>query len=455
MLYKASHPFCFLRIAPYIFSPKFIRPRMKAPFRILIFIGMLALPLFVHAELQNGKVEFGLIKGSALLLTPESKKSPAVTGYAFEQGYRVETMKESTTELLLSNGATLILEPGTSLEVRTFRQVGSDLIKPGEYRMLAKEPSPSVTEIVIKRGKVTGEVRKLNPQSTFTIKTPVGVARVRGTIYTLEYAQNNTQGAGNIKVSVVRGLVEVSINGSNGSATSVTAGRQMSAQGPVDVTKNLVQSVKTTVAVAASTQLPKVEGATTVLSVGDEVAGPGIPKGTKVVAVDAEGNVTFSKPVTVTAGTEIEIKPPAEAPPIVPTTVSVTKMNSDQISSVASTLASSSSMSADVVNAVKEIAKTAPPPAPLNVAATTTGVGGATTDAGSGAVTTASGGTTTESASTGTDSGNTETAPTNSGTQTQPSGNTNNQRSVLDKIIDTVHKVIEREQQTNQSPAGG
>jgi len=597
----APRPFSFLRIAPYIFSPKFIHPRMKAPFRILSFIGLLALPLFVHAELQNGKVEFGLIKGSALLLTPESKKSPAVTGYAFEQGYRVETMKESTTELLLSNGATLILEPGTSLEVRTFRQVGSDLIKPGEYRMLAKEPTPSVTEVVVKRGKITGEVRKLNPQSTFSIKTPVGVARIRGTIYTVEYAQNNAKAVGNIKVSCVRGLVEVAVNGSNTGPVLVAAGKQMSSQASVTVTpeektevvksttavansatlpkaegapplavgavivapgvpegtkvigvdpngnailnnpvtisagaeisvttvvpETVNEVVKSTTAVANSATLPKAEGAaplavgavisapgvpkgTTVvgvdasgnailsnpvsiaagadlvvatpvvdapeavvkstvavpvansnklpaaasqnLAVGAEISGAGIPAGTKVTGVDADGNVILSNPVTISAGAEIAAAPPPsnEPPPVITPTITVTRMNSEQVSAVASTLASGSSMSADVVAAVKEIAKTAPPPAPLNVAGTTnTGVGGATT--------TTTSGTTTETASTGTESGNTETAPTNSGTQTQPSGGGSTGPSVLDKIIDTVQRVIEKEQQTNQSPAGG
>lgn len=509
---------------------------MKNPFRILIIFGLFALPLCVQAELQNGKVEFGLIKGNALLVTPKAVKTPATQGYVFEQGYRVETMKESTTELLLSNGATLILEPNTSLEVRTFRQVGSDLIKAGEYRMLTKEPSPSVTEIVIKRGKITGEVRKLNPQSTFSIKTPVGVARIRGTIYTVEYAQNNAKAVGNINVSCVRGSVEVAINGSNTGPTPVAAGKQMAAQASVTVTpEEKTDVVKSTAAVSNSTTLPKAEGApplavgavisapgvpegTTVvgldaggnailsnpvsisagadlmvstaaapepepvvrstvavavantnklpaaagqsLAVGAEISGAGIPAGTKVTGVDSEGNVTLSNPVTISAGAEIAAVPtPAavEPPPVITPTITVTRMNSEQVSAVASTLSSGSSMSADVVNAVKEIAKAAPPPAPVaptTSTTTTSGVGGTTTESSSGTSTTAAGSTSTESSSgsSSTDSTSTSTSGSSSLGNTGSGGSTGN---VLDNIIDTIQKVIEKQQQENPSPAGG
>ena len=283
---------------------------MKAPFRILGLLALLGLPALASAALQNGKIEFGVIKGKSVLLSPKAEKTPAGPGLVFEEGYRVETAAGSTSELLLSNGATLVLEPNTSLEVRTFRQVGSDLIKPGQYHLLAKEPSPSVTEIVIKRGKVIGEVRKLNPQSTFTIKTPVGVARIRGTVYTVEFSANKSKGVGNIKVSCVRGSVEVSVNGSNAGPATVKPGSQMSAQGPLPVsTTGVGQVVKSTAAVTASAVIPKAENAAA-LSVGDEVASPGVPKGTKVIAIDAEGNVTLSNPITIPEGASLMIVEP-------------------------------------------------------------------------------------------------------------------------------------------------
>ena len=286
---------------------------MKAPFRILGLVGLLAAPLISHAALQNGKVEFGFIKGKSVLINPQSERKPAATGLVFEEGYRVETAVGTTSELVLSNGATLVLDTDTSLEVRTFRQVGNELIKPGQYRLLDKEPSPSVTEIVVKRGKITGEVRKLNPQSTFTIKTPVGVARIRGTVFTVEYSQNNRKGTGNIKVAVVRGVVEVTVNGSNNGPSLVQPGRQMSAQAAVDISGETIDKLNTLkAAVADSNLLPRSENITSV-SVGDLVTGPGIPPGTKIVAIDSEGNITLSNRITTPEGAEVSITTSAAA----------------------------------------------------------------------------------------------------------------------------------------------
>jgi hypothetical protein len=108
----------------------------------------------------------------------------------FQEGNRIETAADSTAELVFSNGASLILTPGTLLEVRTFRQVPSAAIV-DPYRQIKADPSPSVTEVEVTRGKIIGEVRKLNSLSTFTVKTPVGLTRIRGTVFTVEYLLKN------------------------------------------------------------------------------------------------------------------------------------------------------------------------------------------------------------------------------------------------------------------------
>jgi hypothetical protein len=99
-----------------------------------------------------------ITKGESSLTDPKSIREVAVSGKLFEQGYKVETTKEATVELCLSNGSTLLLNPDTLIEVRTFRQVASNLIVEGAYQKLDKEPSPSVVEIVVVKGKIIGEV---------------------------------------------------------------------------------------------------------------------------------------------------------------------------------------------------------------------------------------------------------------------------------------------------------
>ena len=90
-----------------------------------------------------------------ILLVDDEPNILRALGYVLsKEGFRVETTPKNTVELILSNGSTLIVSPDTLLEVKTFRQVVSDRIIDGEYQKLEKEPSPSITEIEVIRGKV-------------------------------------------------------------------------------------------------------------------------------------------------------------------------------------------------------------------------------------------------------------------------------------------------------------
>lgn len=208
---------------------------MNTLFRSLTLAALALLPVVASAALQNGKVQVGMVKGTATLFDPASQQTALALGRVFEQGYRVETSASSTAELILSNGSTLIINPETLVEVRTFRQVVSELIIDGEYQKLDKEPSPSVTEIIVTRGKVIGEVRKLNPQSSYVIKTPVGVARIRGTIYTVQYTTTGAN-AGKLIVGCVKGSVEATVYAANSGPISVEPGKQISATAPAQST---------------------------------------------------------------------------------------------------------------------------------------------------------------------------------------------------------------------------
>jgi len=170
-------------------------------------LGVLALlPAFSLAALQPGKVQVGKTTGNVTLADAKDARLPLASGAVFQEGARVETGVNSTAELIFSNGSTLILTPGTYVELRTFRQVASpDIVEP--YRQLEKDPSPSITEIEVARGKVIGEVRKLNALSAYSIKTPTGLVRIRGTVFSVEY-RVDAKGVGTNVVSCVRGSVE-------------------------------------------------------------------------------------------------------------------------------------------------------------------------------------------------------------------------------------------------------
>ncbi len=199
-------------------------------FKHLGLVAFALLPLVSSAALQSGKVQVGKVTGTATLIDAKSQRKPLESGAVFQEGSRVETDVDSTAELVFSNGASLVLTPSTLLELRTFRQVPSAGIT-DPYRQIEKDPSPSVTEVEVPRGKVIGEVRKLNALSTFSVKTPAGLVRIRGTVFSVEY-RVGADGIGKIVVSCVRGSVETTVYSANVGPVAVDPGMQTSSSVP-------------------------------------------------------------------------------------------------------------------------------------------------------------------------------------------------------------------------------
>ncbi len=199
---------------------------MSSFFKHLGMVAFALLPLLSSAALQTGKVQVGKTSGAVTIIDANAQRKPLATGAVFQEGSLVETGINSTAELVFSNGASLVLTPNTLVQLRTFRQVPSAaIIDP--YRQIDKDPSPSVTELEVPRGKIIGEVRKLNALSTFTVKTPAGLVRIRGTVFSIEY-RVAANGMGKITVDCVRGSVETTVYSSNAGPVSVEPGMQMS-----------------------------------------------------------------------------------------------------------------------------------------------------------------------------------------------------------------------------------
>jgi len=199
---------------------------MKSFFKFLGMVAFALLPILSSAALQTGKVQVGKVSGTVTIIDAKAQRKPLANGATFQEGSLVETGVNSTAELVFSNGASVVLTPNTLIELRTFRQVPSAGIT-DPYRQIEKDPSPSVTELEVPRGKIIGEVRKLNALSTFTVKTPAGLVRIRGTVFTVEY-RVGPDGIGRIVVDCVRGSVETTVYSSNAGPVTVEPGMQAS-----------------------------------------------------------------------------------------------------------------------------------------------------------------------------------------------------------------------------------
>jgi hypothetical protein len=98
----------------------------------------------------------------------------------------------------------------------------------GQFIRLTADPSKSTTDMDLKLGTLTGEVKKLNLDagSTFTVDTPAGSAGIRGTIPTFSVALVN--GVYTVTMSVGTGSVTFT------PATVAALGPQLQ-KGPVQV----------------------------------------------------------------------------------------------------------------------------------------------------------------------------------------------------------------------------
>jgi hypothetical protein len=198
---------------------------MNSFFKYLGMVAFALLPVLSSAALQSGKVEVGKTNGTVTLIDAKSQRKPLASGAVFQEGTRVETGADSSVELVFSNGSSVVLTPNTLLEVRTFRQIASAGIT-SPYSKMEKDPSPSVTELEVSRGKIIGEARKLSALSVFTVKTPAGLVRIRGTVFTVEY-RVGPDGIGRIVVDCVRGSVETHIFSSDAGPLLVEPGMQL------------------------------------------------------------------------------------------------------------------------------------------------------------------------------------------------------------------------------------
>jgi hypothetical protein len=227
-------------------------------FKHLGMVAFALLPILSSAALQTGKVQVGKVSGTVTLIEGKAQRKALAGGAFFQEGSRVETGADSTAELVFSNGASVMLTPNTQVELRTFRQVPSTgIINP--YRQIEKDPSPSVTEIEVPRGKIIGEVRKLNSLSTFTVKTPAGLVRIRGTVFTVEY-RVAADGIGRIAVDCVRGSVETTVFSSNAGPVTIEPGMQMASAVP---SAALISSLSRAGAAAPGAPQPAVPSAGT------------------------------------------------------------------------------------------------------------------------------------------------------------------------------------------------
>ena len=167
----------------------------------LVVAGLL---FAAQANARDGQALVQSISGEVKLLDG-SKWLPLQTGQLLKTGAVVKTGAKSRADLFLGvNGSMLRLAANTELK----------------FSRLAVEISPiepiAKTEMELRSGRVIGNVRKLPMGSSYVIKTPVGVADIKGTVYDI-----NTNG----ELIVLSGKVKYT-DRTNGREVLIAAGEK-------------------------------------------------------------------------------------------------------------------------------------------------------------------------------------------------------------------------------------
>ena len=146
--------------------------------------------------------------------------TPLNAGAVLVHGSTIITEKNSSADLLFSNGAGFHVGADTKFAVEQFEQEHWTWVKnKPEWDKLKTEPTASDTRMKLEYGSIVGNVKPLAAKSKMTISTPLGVAGIRGTTWSLSVTRN-ASGQIQVMLSVPEGTVTFA--GKNGATSTRT-----------------------------------------------------------------------------------------------------------------------------------------------------------------------------------------------------------------------------------------
>lgn len=185
---------------------------------------LLLLSAIAYGEAVDGYLTCTVLEGSGKIVGKDNQ--PLSKGLVFKPDQRVATDANSTANIFLSSGSKLILNPESVVYFKVLKQVDGSQQKVPEDNKTMKETGASVTEIEVESGKVIGDVKKLYSGSVFTLKTPVGVVSIKGTVFSVAYQQNK-DGTASFSVGCLVGRVQVQMADPRVAPISIPAGKQL------------------------------------------------------------------------------------------------------------------------------------------------------------------------------------------------------------------------------------
>ncbi len=151
-------------------------------FPLLFAVG---LSVAAHAQTTPGVIKAGKVEGEAFRVTPDGQSTALKPGDTLIETDVVTTGKNSLVVLVFMNGSSVKLGSDSKLAIEEFKM--DPLAEDIRVADLKEEPKVSKTALNLAYGEMVGDVKKLNKDSTYNIRTPVGAAGIRGTQFRIVF----------------------------------------------------------------------------------------------------------------------------------------------------------------------------------------------------------------------------------------------------------------------------
>jgi hypothetical protein len=209
---------------------------------VLIGVLFTALTLRVHAA-EPGKFKSPgkilVAKADKATKTVGSQVTPLSKDMDIEQSAKINTEKGGSVVLVFSSGATTRIGEDSELVIEEFLQ--DPFAETVKVKDAVEEPSPSRTRLALNKGELVGDVKKLrlDQNSEFTVKTPVGAAGVRGTVFRIVFRPDpNNPNKATFQLTTTSGLVQNTVVTATGTSPGVQIPQGQQIDILVDVTFN-------------------------------------------------------------------------------------------------------------------------------------------------------------------------------------------------------------------------
>lgn len=202
-----------------------------------IALGFVATSGF--AQTHAGAIKAMKVSGTVSRVDSAGATSAVTDGTLLTEADTVVTGDNSGVVLVFMNGSSVKLGAKSSLLVEQFKMdpLATDI----NVATLKAEPSVSQTKLNLAYGEIVGDVKKLNKSSTYNIKTPVGAAGIRGTIFRILFLPAANGQPALFQLSTAEGLVLYTAP--TGATTDVGQGSEVVATADVNVATGAIGTV--------------------------------------------------------------------------------------------------------------------------------------------------------------------------------------------------------------------